>query len=65
MIKKQLRRIRRARRDFNDNLCRPKNVDQYYIHDLNPKIDRPVCELKQFVKAALQFGETNPGGITI
>ena len=35
-----------------------KEVAELYIHDLDPKIDKPVRELKGFSKIALQPGET-------
>jgi len=35
-----------------------EEVVQLYIHDLSPKIDKPVRELKGFSKIALQPGET-------
>jgi beta-glucosidase len=35
-----------------------EEVVQLYIHDLSPKIDKPVRELKGFSKVALQPGET-------
>ena len=35
-----------------------EEVVQLYIHDLSPKIDKPVRELKGFTKVALEPGET-------
>ena len=35
-----------------------EEVVQLYVHDLNPKIDKPVRELKAFSKVALKPGET-------
>jgi len=40
-------------------------VVQLYLHDLRPKIDRPVRELKGFAKVALQPGETKTVQFTI
>jgi beta-glucosidase len=38
---------------------------ELYVHDLHPKIDRPVCELKGFSKVFLQPGETKTVQFTL
>jgi len=40
-------------------------VVQLYIHDLHPKIDRPIRELKGFSKVSLQPGETKTVSLTV
>lgn len=42
-----------------------EEVAELYIHDLKPAIDRPVRELKGFVKVALQPGETKTVEFTL
>ena len=42
-----------------------EEVVQLYIHDLKPAIDRPVRELKDFARVALQPGETKTVEFTI
>ncbi|MGH7989563.1 MAG: glycoside hydrolase family 3 C-terminal domain-containing protein, partial [Limisphaerales bacterium] len=42
-----------------------EEVAELYIHDLHPKIDKPVRELKGFSKVALQPGETKTVQFTI
>ena len=42
-----------------------EEVVQLYIHDPQPKIDRPVRELKGFTKVALQPGETKTVQLTV
>lgn len=42
-----------------------EEVAELYIHDLAPKIDKPVLELKGFSKVALQPGETKTVQFTI
>jgi beta-glucosidase len=42
-----------------------EEVAELYIHDLDPKIDKPVRELKGFSKIALQPGETKTVQFTI
>ena len=42
-----------------------EEVVELYIHDLHPKIDKPVRELKGFSKIALQPGETKTVQFTI
>ncbi len=42
-----------------------EEIAQLYVHDLKPVIDRPVRELKGFVKVALQPGETKTIQFTI
>jgi beta-glucosidase len=42
-----------------------EEVAELYLHDLHPKIDKPVRELKGFSKIALQPGETKTVQFTI
>jgi beta-glucosidase len=42
-----------------------EEVVQLYVHDLNPKIDKPVRELKGFSKVSLKSGETKKVQFTI
>jgi beta-glucosidase len=42
-----------------------EEVAELYVHDLHPKIDKPIRELKGFSKIALQPGETKTVQFTI
>ncbi|HEV2328002.1 MAG TPA: glycoside hydrolase family 3 C-terminal domain-containing protein [Verrucomicrobiae bacterium] len=42
-----------------------EEVAELYIHDLHPKIDKPVRELKGFAKVALTPGETKTADFTV
>jgi beta-glucosidase len=42
-----------------------EEVAELYVHDLNPKIDKPVRELKGFAKVALAPGETKTVDFTV
>jgi beta-glucosidase len=42
-----------------------EEVAELYVHDLDPKIDRPIRELKGFTKVALAPGETKTVDFTV
>jgi beta-glucosidase len=42
-----------------------EEVAELYLHDLHPKIDKPVRELKGFAKVALEPGETKSVNFTV